>query len=69
MTLSADQEMAFKLTELYLKHIMSSRDRKDLSIEDVIDKYNYVLDEIKSKFSYNLGKYVSPSISLLIRVK
>ena len=65
MAVSPDQEMAYKLTELYLKHIMHSRDRKELSLDDIVDKYHYVLDEIKSKSGTYSEETIQENMSLL----
>ena len=65
MTISPNQEMAFRLTELYLKHFVTSTEKREISIDDVVDKYHYVLEEVNAKSGNFSTEVLQDNMSIL----
>ena len=49
MTLTADEEMAYKLVELYVREISQRGEKRQMGLDTIINAYFYTLTRLKKK--------------------
>jgi hypothetical protein len=49
MTLTADEEMAYKLVELYVREISQRGEKRQMGLDTIINAYFYTLARLKKK--------------------
>jgi len=49
MTLTADEEMAYKLVELYVREISQRVEKRQMGLDTIINAYFYTLARLKKK--------------------
>jgi len=65
MPLLPEQEMALKVTELYIKHSLTEKKKRKMSIDDIVDHYHYTLNRIQMRSGNISTETMEDNMSIL----